>query len=129
MEASIQYSRSWLCPEPGDRDRLLDMTIRLRRARALAMGFIGVGLLAAAPWVGWAPLMIAAGLAAVWQLVEKRVTTARKPEWLLAGGWMLSVGSIATGILLTGGAHSPAKSWLAIPALTLPARFTGGTAR
>ena len=119
----MQYSRSWLCPEPGDRERLLDMDWRLRKARSVAMAFLAVGLLASGPWIGWAPIGILLCVAVLWGVLERQVPHVQKPEWLLAGGWLMSASAIAAGVLLTGGAHSPAKSWLLVPALSLPARF------
>jgi diguanylate cyclase (GGDEF)-like protein len=41
----------------------------------------------------------------------------------MALAWLASMLAIAGGVLLTGGADSPAKSWLLVPALALPARF------
>ena len=40
-----------------------------------------------------------------------------------SGFWGMAVSVTVAGVLLTGGAHSPAKSWLLVPAITLPARF------
>jgi diguanylate cyclase (GGDEF)-like protein len=45
------------------------------------------------------------------------------PEWVLAGAWLITAVGIAAGVALSGGAHSPAKSWLLAPAISLPARF------
>jgi diguanylate cyclase (GGDEF)-like protein len=123
MEPRMEYARSWLCPEPADRERLLDMDYRLRKARMVAMAFLGAALLACGPWIGWWPVLVLLALAAGWRVVEQRVPHVPKPEWLLAAGWVSSCLAICTGILLTGGAHSPAKSWLLVPAIALPARF------
>jgi diguanylate cyclase (GGDEF)-like protein len=119
----MDHAGSWLCPEPGDRERLLDMDVRLRRVRAVAMGFLGAGLLICGPWVGWWTILVLIGLVVVWRILDAAKERAGKPEWLVAAGWFVSVTGIAAGILLTGAAESPAKSWLVIPALALPARF------
>ena len=123
MEAPMSHARSWLCPEPSDRDRLLDMDLRLRKARGTAMAFLGGALLISAPWVGWWTVVLLLGLAIAWAVLDSRVPKSPKPEWWLAAGWMLSVTAIAIGILGTGGATSPAKAWLLVPVLNLPARF------
>jgi diguanylate cyclase (GGDEF)-like protein len=120
----LEYAPSWLCPEPGDRERLLDMDRRLRGARAVAMALLGVALVLAGPFLGWWPVGVLLATALGWAFVERYVPHVRKPEWLIAGGWLASVAAIAISIVLTGGADSPAKSWLLIPAITLPARFT-----
>jgi diguanylate cyclase (GGDEF)-like protein len=99
------------------------MDARLDKARTLAMVFLGVGLLAAGPWVGWWAVFVLVGVALSWRLLEGARARARKPEWLIAAAWLVSVAAIAAGILLTGAANSPAKSWLVVPALSLPARF------
>jgi diguanylate cyclase (GGDEF)-like protein len=82
-----------------------------------------VGLLAAGPWVGWWAVFVLVGVFLSWRLLEDARARAQKPEWLIASAWLVSVAAIAAGILLTGAANSPAKSWLVIPALSLPARF------
>ena len=123
MEAGLEHARSWLCPEPEDRERLIDMDARLKKARTVAMVFLGVGLLAAGPWVGWWTVFVLIGVFLAWRVLDGAKSHARKPEWLIAGGWFVSVAAIASGILLTGAANSPAKSWLVVPALSLPARF------
>src|SRR5439155_5786563 len=51
------------------------------------------------------------------------IARSNKPEWPIALGWLLSMAAIAGGVLLTGGADSPAKSWLVVSAIALPARF------
>jgi diguanylate cyclase (GGDEF)-like protein len=123
MEAGLEHTSSWLCPEPEDRERLIDMDARLDKARTLAMFFLGVGLLACAPWVGWWTVFAAVGLFVAWRLLDGVKSRSAKPEWLIAAGWLFSVAAIAAGILLSGAANSPAKAWLVVPALSLPARF------
>lgn len=115
--------RSWLCPEPGDRERLLDMDWRLRQSRTAALLALAIVMVACAPWVSWWILLIPAGLAVGWRLLDHFNRYTDKPEWILAIGWLLSVVGIFAGTMMTGGIDSPAKSWLLIPALALPARF------
>ena len=114
---------TWLCPEPGDRERLLDLDGRMRRSRATAMVVLSIALLACGPWVGWWPISLPFVLAAGWWLLDKQVPRVERPEWLIAGGWLLSALGIFAGTMLTGGMDSPAKSWILIPALSLPGRF------
>ena len=62
-----------------------------------------------------------AGFAATAPLVPR----VSHPEYVMAGAWVLSSVAIAVSVALTGGPASPAASWLAIPAVTLAARFDG----
>jgi diguanylate cyclase (GGDEF)-like protein len=123
MEPKLDHARSWLCPEPGDRERLLDMDRRLRRARTGAMAFLGVAVFVCGPWVGWETVPVLLLLALAWRVLARRVPHSKKPEWPLAAGWVLSCVAIGVGVLMTGDADSPAKSWMLVPAVALPARF------
>jgi diguanylate cyclase (GGDEF)-like protein len=124
METGLAEARSWLCPEGADRQRLLDMDQRLRKARGIAMAFLGAALLSCGPWVGWWTIFLLIGLVLAWRGVNAVAARVRKPEWMIFAGWIISVTAVSVGIMGTGEAHSPAKSWLVIPALALPARFS-----
>jgi diguanylate cyclase (GGDEF)-like protein len=100
------------------------MDRRLRHGRGLAFAMLAAALVVCAPFVGWWPVGVLVVTAGTWQVVERRVESLRKPEWLVAGGWLMTVVSITVGVMLTGGANSPAKSWLLIPVIALPSRFT-----
>jgi diguanylate cyclase (GGDEF)-like protein len=117
------YEPSWLCPEPGDRARVIDMERRLRPVRNLAFGALGVALVAGGHWVGWwtlAPLVVAA---AAFMIVGQGVEERKRPETGIAVAWVSSVVLIAVSVSLSGGPKSPGLPWLAIPIVTLPARF------
>ena len=124
MDHQLEHEPSWLCPNGGDRERLLDMDRRLQRTRVVAMGLLGLALIGSAPFLGWWPVGVLLATGLTWAVVERRMDRVSKPEWLIAAGTLLSLGAIAVSVLLTGGANSPAKSWLLIPAITLPARFS-----
>jgi diguanylate cyclase (GGDEF)-like protein len=123
VDPQLEHARSWLCPEGGDRERLLDMDGRLRRSRGIAIAVLATALLVCGPWVGWWTMLLLVALLIAWRIVDALAARARKPEWLIAAGWLVSVAGISVGILLTGAEHSPAKSWLLVPAISLPARF------
>jgi diguanylate cyclase (GGDEF)-like protein len=115
---------SWLCRDDVDRERLLDMERRLKPVRAVAMGVLAIALVASAPWLGWwtlAPLGFAAGLFA---LADRRLERAEKPEYLIFAAWAGSELTIAAAVALTGGASEATIAWLAIPVVTLSARFS-----
>jgi diguanylate cyclase (GGDEF)-like protein len=114
---------SWLCPEELDRARMLDMDRRLAPVRRLALGVLALALLASGPWLGWwtlAPLVFAAGLFA---FADSRVDALRKPEYLIFAAWAGSELTIAISTVIAGGVTVPTLSWLAIPIVTLSARF------
>ena len=47
-----------------------------------------------------------------------------RPEYAYAAAWVNAQGMIAISSSLTGGPHSPVLPWLAIPVVSLAARFT-----
>ena len=49
---SQESGTSWLCPNPGDRERMLDMEQRLHGVRTIAFGVLTAAILIAAPWMG-----------------------------------------------------------------------------
>jgi diguanylate cyclase (GGDEF)-like protein len=114
---------SWLCPHPGDRERLLDMEQRLQGVRAGAFGVLTAAILISAPWMGWwllAPVL-ACGLA--FGVVSRWLPTSARPEYLVAFVWVCSQLTIGACASLTGGAGSPGLAWLVVPVITLPVRF------
>ena len=115
---------SWLCDET-DRDRLVDMEQRIKPVRTVAMGLLAAALIACGPWVGWwtlAPLTLAA---VAFVIMDRGLDTAARPEYRMAGAWVLAQVTIAVSAALTGGPKSLGLSWLAIPVVTLGARFSG----
>lgn len=117
------YESSWLCPEPRDRVRLIDMERRLRPVRNVAFGGLGVALVASGHWVGWWTL-VPLGVAAIAFMVMGRTVEDRpRPELGIAVAWAASVVLIAVSVSLSGGPKSPGLPWLVIPIVTLPARF------
>ena len=102
---------------------MLDMERRLGPVRHLCFAAIAAGLIASGAWMGWWTLVPLA-LALVGFVVLARDLEAReRPEYRIACAWVLSQTIIAVSIALTGGPASPALPWLAIPTVTLPARF------
>jgi diguanylate cyclase (GGDEF)-like protein len=115
--------RSWLCPEPADRVRAVDMEERLRPFRRASFVVLTVALLLSGHWVGWWTLIPLAVAVVGFGLVDRRLATAAQPELTIASAWLLSELVIAGSIALTGGPKSPELAWLVIPLVTLPARF------
>jgi diguanylate cyclase (GGDEF)-like protein len=116
--------RSWLCPDPADRVRCVDMEERLRPFRRRSFVTLAVALVVAGHWVGWWTLIPLAIAVVGFALVDRRLATAPQPELTIASAWVLSELAIAGSIALSGGPRSPALAWLVIPLVTLPARFS-----
>ena len=116
---------SWLCRDEQARERLLDMDRRLRGARAAALAVLAIALVAVGHWEGWWTLAVLAIAFAGFAITGPFVHRVSHPEYVMAGAWVLSSVAIAVSVALTGGPTSPAASWLAIPAVTLAARFDG----
>src|SRR4051794_39348978 len=113
----------WLCPTEAHRARMLDMTPRVRRARAIAMGAMGVGLLAASPIVGWMMAPVFAAALVVVGTVDLRARRSLRPERAIVQS--LSSMVILTGIsaVMTGGPSSPVLPLLVVPVAVASARF------
>jgi diguanylate cyclase (GGDEF)-like protein len=117
-------SGTWLCRDDMDRERLLDMEERLQPVRRIAMGIVGLALIALGPWLGWwtlIPLAIAAGL---FGLADRLLERTERPEYLMFAAWTGSELTIAAAVALSGGPQVATIPWLAIPVVTLSARFS-----
>jgi diguanylate cyclase (GGDEF)-like protein len=111
-----------------DRERMLDMDERIRPLRMATLAILAVVLIAATPWLG-VETIIATVIAVIvsgglFRLAAARTIGSERPEYALFAGWAGSEVVIAACIIITGGAASPAISWLAIPVVTLSSRFS-----
>jgi diguanylate cyclase (GGDEF)-like protein len=114
---------SWLISDGMDRERMLDMDRLVAPVRRKSFAVMAVALLMCGPWLGWwtlAPLAVAGVL---FTLADRAIERVSHPEYLLFAAWAGSQLIIATAVPLTGGPHSPAMGWFAIPIVTLSARF------
>ena len=114
---------SWLCRDDIGRERLLDMERRLRPMRAATFVVLGAALVASVPWLGWWPLLPMTVAVCSFAVAGRLVDRVVHPEYAAAGAWVVAQVTIAISIALSGGARSPALGWLAIPVVTLSARF------
>ena len=115
----------WLCPSDAHRERMLDMSPRVRRARKIAMAAMGVGILAASPVIGWAmvPIFFVAAIAIV--TVDRRTPGLERPERMIAGAFVLMIVLTGCSTVLTGGPESPVLPLLVVPVGLASARFRG----
>ena len=114
---------SWLISDGMDRERMLDMDRMVAPVRRKSFAVMAVALLVCGPWLGWwtlAPLAVAGVL---FKLADDAVERVTHPEYLLFAAWTCSQLIIAAAVPLTGGPHSSAMGWFAIPIVTLSARF------
>ncbi|HEY8638244.1 MAG TPA: diguanylate cyclase [Solirubrobacteraceae bacterium] len=102
---------------------MLDMGSRVRRARSIAMGAMGVGILASSPLIGWpmVPMFVVAFVAL--GTVDKRIARASRPEGVVARTMVLTIVLTGFSAALTGGAVSPALPLLVVPVAVSAARF------
>jgi diguanylate cyclase (GGDEF)-like protein len=105
------------------------MEERLKPYRRLSFVTLAIALVLGAPWIGWWTLVPLAAAAVGFQLVDARLARTSRPELGIVAAWLLTQFAIAGSIALTGGPESAAVSWLAIPLVTLPARFNGHAVR
>ncbi len=114
---------SWLCASAADRERMLDMDRRLAPVRLCALAVLGIGAVIGSPWLGlWtvAPIVVAAGAFAFGGRLSERTD---RPEYVLFASWVVSELVIAATVLIAG-LDSTLLAWLAIPVITLSARFS-----
>jgi diguanylate cyclase (GGDEF)-like protein len=116
-------ARSWLCPTELDRVRVVEASDRIRRARTIAAGAVGLALVATAPWLGWWMLGLFAVAVANLATLEGRFARSDRPERVAASSLLLVLALLAAGTALSGGPDSPIIPWLAIPCAMAATRF------
>jgi diguanylate cyclase (GGDEF)-like protein len=123
-ETSAREVRSWLCRDGVDRERMLDMDLRLQPVRRNAFVVLGAALLACGPWLGYwtiVPLLIAS---AIFRVADSRTASVARPEYAMFAAWATSEVIIGASVALTGGPKLVMLGWFAIPIVTLSARFS-----
>ena len=103
---------------------MLDMDKRLQPVRRAAFGVLALSLILSAPWTGWWTLAPLAAAAAFFRLADSLTARSERPEYALFAAWSASELLIAVSVALVGGPSTPSTSWLAIPIVTLSARFS-----
>ena len=114
---------TWLCPDAAARERLLDMDDRLKRPRAAAFAILGLAVLSSIPVSGAMPVLLLIVAVLGFALVDSVRQRVEAPEYAIVASWMFAQVVIAFAVVMTGGIDSHAAFWLAIPVVTLPARF------
>lgn len=114
---------AFLCPTELDRQRVVEASGRVRVARSIAAGAMGVALLFVAPWEGWWILGLFALVAANLLTLDLRLSRSAHPESVAAQSLLFSLLMIAVGVALSGGPTSAVLTWLIIPAAMSGTRF------
>jgi diguanylate cyclase (GGDEF)-like protein len=115
---------SGLIRDDVDHDRLFDMDRRLVPMRRVTFVILAAGLVASGPWIGWwtlVPLILAG---AVFAFVYRLSPRVQHPEYTIFAAWAAAELIIAASVAVSGEAGLPMLSWLAIPVVTLAARFS-----
>ena len=121
--ASDSAPTSWLISDVMDRERMLDMDRMVAPVRRKSFVVMAVALLLCGPWLGWWTILLLAVAGVLFAVADKAIEQVRRPEYLLFTAWAGSQLMITAAAVLTGGPHSPAMAWFAIPIVTLSARF------
>jgi diguanylate cyclase (GGDEF)-like protein len=123
MTRHMDANGSWLCPTERDRERLLDMSARVKRARTISAAALGTALVVSTPWVGPWPLLLLVLVGGNLAIIEGRLANARRPEYVAAASMFFLQAVIGAGIALTGGAESSMVAWIVVPTAVVAARF------
>ena len=115
---------SKLFPDGADRERMLELDRQLRPVRRAAFAVLAVALVASGPWLGWWTLAPLAMAVVVFRLADTRMDRMQQPEYALFAAWAISEVIMALSVAVSGGPLVPTTAWLAIPVLTLGARFS-----
>jgi diguanylate cyclase (GGDEF)-like protein len=106
------------------RERLLDMQVRLRPYRTACFAILALALASVSAEVGWwwvVPLTLGFG---GFMVADHFMQNSSHPGLWAATAWGILPLLLSDAIVTTGGAASPVLMWLALPAVTLGARFS-----
>jgi diguanylate cyclase (GGDEF)-like protein len=115
--------RSWLCPTPADRVRVVEASERIGKARLIIVGAIGVGVIAGAPWNGLWTLGVFAIAGAHLATMDRWIERSDSPELIAFGTLVSMLGVIALSAAGTGGPDSPVLAWMALVPAMATLRF------
>jgi diguanylate cyclase (GGDEF)-like protein len=123
-EDSAQGSLGWLCPTESDRARLLDMSPRVRRARQIATGAVGVGMLLTVHDMKWTAIPLFAVCLLNLLTVDIRIKRSLRPERVVASSVVLIIVLIGASATLTVN-----EAYAVLPLLVLPVAMTAARFR
>lgn len=112
-----------LCLDAGERERLLDMSRRLRPAKRYAIALLAIAAVVSIPVYGLAmqaPFLLAALVLGLSQL---HVDRARRPEYVIEAVWLFAQLSLVLAIALADGPRIYSLPVLVFPMLVAAASF------
>ena len=115
---------SWLFPDGVDRERMLEMDRQLQPVRRACFAVLALALVASGPWLGYWTLVPLAVAAVFYRVADVYIERLERPEWALFAAWSGAQLMIMISVAIIGGAVVPMTAWLAVPLLTLGARFS-----
>jgi diguanylate cyclase (GGDEF)-like protein len=115
---------TWLVADEAGRGRMLDMDRRLAPVRRKALGVLALALVASGPWFGWWSLLPLAVAAVAFAVADRWTQQVKKPEYPIFAAWISTQVAITAAIALSHGPIGVAMAWLALPVVTLSARFS-----
>jgi diguanylate cyclase (GGDEF)-like protein len=121
----MKQRRSWLCPDDVDRQRVVEASDRVRKARTQIWGTVGIMLALSAPWNGWWVLLLFLPAGINLAILEVTLKKSNRPERWAIGTMAFMMCLFAAAVPLTGGPSSPAIPLVLIPAAVAPMRFRG----
>jgi diguanylate cyclase (GGDEF)-like protein len=126
MGADRQFSKrsTWLVANEAERGRMLDMDSRLAPVRRRSLAVLGLVLVASGPWFGWWSLIPLVVALVAFAAAERWTDQLVRPEYAIFGAWVLTQVTIAGAVALSEGPIGVAMSWMALPVVTLSARFS-----
>jgi diguanylate cyclase (GGDEF)-like protein len=116
---------TWLCPTELDRARLLDNSVRIRRARTISSLAVGLTLISFVPTYGWWIIVLFAISAVNTSTLDARCARSPRPQLHIAASIVLVQCILAAAVAVTGGPESLALPWLVMPTAFSAARFRG----
>jgi len=119
----MEGTGTWLCPTERDRERLVDMSARVKKARTISAAALGTAAVASGPWIGWGPALLLFLVAGNLAIIERRLAVARRPEYVAAASMFFLQCVVAGGVGLSGGPSSPLMPWIVVPTAVVAARF------
>jgi diguanylate cyclase (GGDEF)-like protein len=122
-EDSPMEGSGWLCPTEIDRQRAVDTSRRVRRARLLGSAFGGAGLIVLAPLETWWLVALFAVSTLNMVTVDRRMARSEHPERHAAASMVFTLGVLAVSAVITGGPTSPLLPMMILPVGLSPARF------
>jgi diguanylate cyclase (GGDEF)-like protein len=81
-------------------------------------------LVASGPWFGWWPLLPLGVAAVAFAVAESLTRRLAKPEYGIFAAWVMTQVAIAAAVALSDGPVGVAMAWMALPVVTLSARFS-----